>query len=106
MAWLMITVAGMLEVVWAVMLKQSEGFSKLWPSIGFALAGTGSIVLLALALKSLPVGSAYAAWTGIGAVGTAIAGMVLLGEDTGGARIASIALIVLGIVGLRIFTDH
>jgi quaternary ammonium compound-resistance protein SugE len=106
MAWLMIFVAGLLEVAWAVMLKQSDGFSKLWPSIGFAVAGAGSIVLLAFALKSLPVGSAYAAWTGIGAVGTASAGMIWLGEEVSTGRIASITLVVAGIVGLRVFTEH
>jgi quaternary ammonium compound-resistance protein SugE len=106
MAWLMVGIAGLLEIVWAVLLKQSEGFSKLWPSLGFVVAGTGSIVLLALALRELPVGSAYAAWTGIGAVGTAIAGIVLLGEGARAGRLASIGLVVVGIVGLRIFTDH
>jgi quaternary ammonium compound-resistance protein SugE len=106
MAWLMITVAGLLEIVWAVMLKQSHGFSRLWPSLGFSFAAAGSLILLALALRSLPVGSAYAAWTGIGAVGTALAGMIFLGEDAAAGRIASIALVVVGIVGLRVFTDH
>jgi quaternary ammonium compound-resistance protein SugE len=106
MAWLMVTFAGLLEIVWAVMLKQSEGFSRLWPSLAFGLAATGSIVLLALALRSLPVGSAYAAWTGIGAVGTAVAGMILLGEDAQIGRVASISLVVVGIVGLRVFAEH
>jgi quaternary ammonium compound-resistance protein SugE len=106
MAWLMITAGGLLEIVWAVMLKESDGFSRLWPSIGFALAAAGSIVLLALALRSLPVGSAYAAWTGIGAVGTALAGIILLGEDAEAGRIASVGLVVVGIVGLGVFTDQ
>jgi len=106
MAWLMVGIAGLLEVVWAVLLKQSEGFSKLWPSLGFVIAGAASIVLLALALRDLPVGSAYAAWTGIGAVGTAIAGIVLLDEGAGGGKLASIALVVVGIIGLRLFSDH
>jgi quaternary ammonium compound-resistance protein SugE len=106
MAWVLVGIAGLLEIVWAVMLKQSDGFSRLWPSLGFLVAGTGSIVLLALALRDLPVGSAYAAWTGIGAVGTAIAGIVLLGEDAGAGRLASIGFIVVGIVGLRLFTEH
>jgi len=106
MAWLMVAIAGLFEIVWAVLLKQSDGFSKLWPSIGFVLAAAGSIVLLALALRTLPVGSAYAAWTGIGAVGTAAAGIVLLDEGAGAGRLASIALVVVGIVGLRIFTEH
>jgi quaternary ammonium compound-resistance protein SugE len=106
MAWLMVSIAGMLEIVWAVLLKQSDGFSKLWPSVGFVVAGVGSIVLLALALRTLPVGSAYAAWTGIGAVGTAIAGIILLDESARAGKLASIALIVVGIVGLRLFSDH
>ena len=106
MAWLMIAVAGSLEIVWAVLLKQSEGFSRLWPSVGFVAAGAGSIVLLALALRSLPVGSAYAAWTGIGAVGTAVTGMIFLGEDVRAGRVASIGLVVVGIVGLSVFTEH
>jgi quaternary ammonium compound-resistance protein SugE len=106
MAWTMVAVAGLLEIVWAVLLKQSEGFSKLWPSVGFFAAGTGSIVLLALALRTLPVGSAYAAWTGIGAVGTAIAGIVLLDETARPGKVASIALVVVGIVGLRLFSEH
>src|SRR5437773_1611816 len=95
-AWLLVTFAGVLEIVWAVLLKQSDGFSRLWPSVGFLLAGAGSIVLLALALRSLPVGSAYAAWTGIGAVGTATAGVFFLGEDIGAGRVASISLVVVG----------
>jgi quaternary ammonium compound-resistance protein SugE len=106
MAWLMVAIAGLLEIVWAVLLKESEGFSKLWPSIGFLVAGTGSIVLLALALRDLPVGSAYAAWTGIGAVGTAIAGIILLNEGARTGKLASVALVVVGIIGLRIFGDH
>jgi quaternary ammonium compound-resistance protein SugE len=105
MAWLQITIAGLLEIVWAVMLKQSEGFSRLWSSLGFAVAGAGSIVLLALALRSLPVGSAYAAWTGIGAVGTVIAGIIFLDEGLHAGRMASVSLVVVGIVGIRVFTD-
>jgi quaternary ammonium compound-resistance protein SugE len=105
MAWLQITIAGLLEIVWAVMLKQSEGFSRLWPSLGFLVAGAGSIVLLALALRSLPVGSAYAAWTGIGAVGTVIAGIIFLDEGLQAGRLFSVSLVVLGIVGIRVFTE-
>src|SRR5688572_4773406 len=103
MAWPLLIVAGLLEIVWALLLKESDGFSKLWPSLGFFVAGTGSIVLLALALRDLPVGTAYAAWTGIGAVGTAVFGIVLLGESGGGARLVSIALVAAGIAGLRLF---
>jgi quaternary ammonium compound-resistance protein SugE len=102
-AWPLLVVAGLLEIVWALLLKQSEGFSKLWPSVGFFVAGTGSIVGLALALKDLPVGTAYAVWTGIGAVGTAGFGMLLLDESTAPGRLASIGLVVFGVLGLRIF---
>ncbi len=102
----MVGIAGLLEIVWAVLLKQSEGFSKLWPSVGFVVAGTGSIVLLALALRDLPVSTAYAAWTGIGAVGTAIAGIVLLDESARPGKLASVALVVVGVIGLRIFSEH
>ena len=103
MAWPLLVAAGLLEIVWALLLKQSDGFSKLWPSLGFLVAALGSIVGLALALKDLPVGTAYAAWTGIGAVGTAIFGMVLLDESAAPGRIASIGLVVVGLVGLRLF---
>jgi quaternary ammonium compound-resistance protein SugE len=106
MAWLLIVAAGLLEVVWAVSLKESHGFSRLWPSLGFAVAGAGSLVLLAYAVRDLPVGTAYAAWTGIGAVGTAFAGMTLLGENAGAGRVASISLVVVGIVGVRVFGEH
>jgi quaternary ammonium compound-resistance protein SugE len=105
MAWMLLLVAGLLEVVWALLLKQSDGFSKLWPSIGFGVAGLGSIVGLALALRDLPVGTAYAVWTGIGAVGTAVFGMLLLGESTAAARLCSIALVVLGVAGLYAFGE-
>ena len=80
MAWLVLVVAGLLETVWALALKESDGFSKLGPSVLFAVAVVASMVLLAFALRSLPVGTGYAVWTGIGAVGAAIAGMVFLGE--------------------------
>ena len=84
MAWPYLFIAGLLEVVWALLLKQSDGFSKLWPSLGFIAAGAGSIVLLTLALRDLPVGTAYAAWTGIGAVGTALFGVVFFSEWASG----------------------
>ncbi len=92
-------------MVWALLLKESDGFSKPWPSIGFIVFATGSIVLLMLALRDLPVGTAYAAWTGIGAVGTALFGLVLFNESTSGARLASILLIVIGVVGTYVFGD-
>lgn len=105
MAWPLLIIAGLLEVVWALLLKESDGFSKPWPSIGFLVAGIASIVLLALALRDLPVGTAYAAWTGIGAVGTALFGVVLFNDSASGARLASIALIVVGVVGTYLFGD-
>jgi quaternary ammonium compound-resistance protein SugE len=104
-AWPLLVAAGLLEIAWALLLKQSDGFSKLWPTVGFFVTATGSIVGLTIALKDLPVGTAYAVWTGIGAVGTALFGMILLGESTAGGRLASIALVVVGIVGLRVFGE-
>ena len=104
MAWLLVIVAGLLEVGWAIGLKYTEGFTRTWPSLGTAFAMVASIVLLGIAMKSLPVGTAYAVWVGVGAVGTAVLGVVLLGEAASPARVASIALIVAGIVGLKLAT--
>ena len=102
MAWLVLVVAGLLETVWALALKESDGFSKLGPSVLFAVACVASMVLLAIALRSLPVGTGYAVWTGIGAVGAAIAGMVFLGEAAVLNRILPIGLIAVGIVWLAL----
>ncbi|WP_291867820.1 quaternary ammonium compound efflux SMR transporter SugE [Bradyrhizobium sp.] len=104
MAWLLLLIAGLLEVGWAVGLKYTEGFTRLVPSVLTLLSMTASIGLLAVALKTLPMGTAYAVWTGIGAVGTAILGIVLFGDPAGVARIACIGLIVAGIVGLKLVT--
>ena len=104
MAWVYLFVAGLFEVGWAIGLKYTEGFSRLGPSIWTVTAMTASIVLLALALKTLPVGTAYAVWTGIGAVGTAALGIYLFGEPATAARLASIGLIVAGILGLKLVT--
>jgi quaternary ammonium compound-resistance protein SugE len=104
MAWLMLIVAGSFEVVWAIGLKYAEGFTKFWPSVMTIAAMLVSIVLLGLAMKSLPVGTSYAVWVGVGAVGTAILGIVLLGESASAGRLASLALIVAGIVGLKLAT--
>ena len=104
MAWLMLSVAGSFEVVWAIGLKYAEGFTKFWPSVMTIVAMLVSIVLLGLAMKSLPVGTSYAVWVGVGAVGTAILGIVLLGESASAGRLASLALIVAGIVGLKLAT--
>jgi quaternary ammonium compound-resistance protein SugE len=103
-SWIVLIVAGVLEVCWAVGLKYTEGFTRLWPTVGTAVALVASMALLGLAVKSLPVGTAYAVWVGVGAVGTAILGMVLLGESANAARLASIGLIVAGIVGLKLAT--
>jgi len=102
MDWAMLAVAGLFEVAWAVGLKYTEGFSRWWPSVGTALAMAVSVVLLALAMRTLPVGTAYAVWTGIGAVGTALLGIALFGEPATFARLGCIALIVAGIVGLKL----
>ena len=101
MPWLILFVAGLLEVVWAVGLKYTHGFSRLVPSAITIVAMVVSMAMLSWAMKSLPVGTAYAVWTGIGAVGAAITGILLLGESASPMRIASLALIVLGIIGLK-----
>ena len=102
MAWALVILAGLFETGFALSLKASNGFSRLVPSVLFVVFSAASFVLLATALRSLPVGSAYAVWTGIGAVGTAIAGMILFEESTEVLRLLSIALIVAGVVGLQI----
>ncbi|WP_436763331.1 DMT family transporter [Streptosporangium sp. V21-05] len=102
MAWVFILVAGLFEVAMAYSLKLSEGFSELLPSLGFAVFGVLSFGLLALGLKTLEVGTAYAVWTGIGAVGTATLGIVVLGENASALKIASILLIIAGVVGLNL----
>ena len=101
MAWIILLIAGLLEVVWAIGLKYTHGFTRLTPSIITIAAMVVSMLLLANAMKTLPAGTAYAVWTGIGAVGAAIMGMVLLGESTKIARILSLCLIVVGILGLK-----
>jgi quaternary ammonium compound-resistance protein SugE len=104
MSWFYLVVAGLLEVGWAVGLKTTAGFTRLWPSVLTLLTMGGSVGMLGLALRALPLGTAYAVWTGIGTVGTAVAGMVLLGEPAGALRLLSIALIVAGIVGLKLLS--
>jgi quaternary ammonium compound-resistance protein SugE len=102
MAWIVLVVAGLFEVCWAVGLKYTEGFTRLWPSVGTVAAMTASVVLLGWAMRSLPVGTAYAVWTGIGAVGTVLLGLVLFDEPATVARLGCVALIVAGIVGLKV----
>ena len=102
MAWLYLLVAGLLEVAWAVGLKYAEGFTRLWPSVWTGVALVLSMVLLAAAVRTLPLGTAYAVWTGIGAVGTAALGILLFGEPASPARLACIGLIVAGLIGLKL----
>lgn len=102
MNWFILFVAGLFEIGWAIGLKYTEGFTRLWPSVGTAVSMVASVVLLGIAMKTLPVGTAYAVWVGIGAVGTAILGMVLLGEATNMGRLTSLALIVAGVIGLKL----
>jgi quaternary ammonium compound-resistance protein SugE len=104
MAWTILFVAGLMEVGWAIGLKYTDGFSRLVPSVLTLACMLASIVLLGLAVKTLPIGTAYAVWTGIGAVGTAILGIILFGDPATGLRLASIGLIVAGIVGLKLVT--
>jgi quaternary ammonium compound-resistance protein SugE len=101
MAWIYLIIAGLLEIGWAIGLKSTEGFSKLWPSVITILLMMASFAFLSLALKTIPVGTGYAVWTGIGAAGTAIIGMVFLGESRETIRILCILLIVAGVVGLK-----
>lgn len=103
MAWIALVLAGCFEVGFALSLKASDGFSRLWPSLGFVAFAGASFGLLSWALRSLPVGTAYAVWTGIGAAGTAILGMVFFGEPRAVGRLVAIGLIVAGVVSLRLF---
>jgi quaternary ammonium compound-resistance protein SugE len=101
MAWVYIIIAGIFEVTWAVGLKYSLGFTRLWPSLGTAIAMLASIYFLNVAVKTLPVGTAYAVWTGIGAVGTALMGIILFDEPKAVVRLLCIMLVVVGVVGLK-----
>jgi quaternary ammonium compound-resistance protein SugE len=104
MAWAILIVAGLFEIGWAIGLKYTEGFTRPWPTVGTAAAMVISVTLLGVAMKTLPVGTSYAVWVGVGAVGTAILGIVLLGESANAGRLFSLALIVAGIVGLKLST--
>ncbi|MEW6590307.1 MAG: quaternary ammonium compound efflux SMR transporter SugE [Pseudomonadota bacterium] len=102
MAWGILLLAGLFEIGWAIGLKYTEGFTRLWPTVGTVVAMLISLGLLGVAMKSLPVGTAYAVWVGVGAVGTVVLGIVLLGEPVNAARLVSLALIVAGLVGLKL----
>jgi quaternary ammonium compound-resistance protein SugE len=102
MAWVILLIAGLLEVGWAICLKSAKGFTLFWPSLGFAVFMLASVYLLGVALKSLPLGTAYTVWTGIGAVGTVILGILVFGESADPRRLGCIALILAGIVGLKL----
>ena len=104
MNWMLLVLAGLLEVGWAVGLKYTEGFSRLWPSVFTAVAMVASFWLLSLALRSLPLGTAYGVWVGIGAVGTALAGMLLFHEPATPLKLVSLMLVVAGIAGLKLAT--
>jgi len=105
MAWIALFVAGLFEVAWAIGLKYTVGFTRTWPSVWTIASMAASIVLLAWAMKTLPVGTAYAVWTGIGAAGTVALGIVLFGEPATIVRLACVGLILAGIVGLKLVTD-
>lgn len=102
MSWLILVFAGLFEVAWAIGLKYTDGFTRVWPTAGTILAMVTSLGLLGIAMKSLPVGTAYAVWVGVGAVGTALLGIVLLGEPASAGRVVSLGLMVAGIVGLEL----
>jgi quaternary ammonium compound-resistance protein SugE len=102
MAWTMLVVAGLFEVGWAIGLKYTEGFTRIWPTVGTVAAMVMSLGMLGVAMKTLPVGTSYAVWVGVGAVGTALLGILLLGESANPGRLVSLGLILAGIVGLKI----
>lgn len=104
MAWAILIAAGLFEVGWAIGLKYTEGFTQLWPTIGTILAIIISLWLLGIAMQSLPVGTAYSIWVGVGVVGTVTLGIVLFGEPVNAARLISLALIITGIIGLKLTT--
>ncbi len=106
MAWIYLSLAGVFEIAWAIGLKYTEGFTRLWPSVMTLIAMAVSFALLSHSLKTLPIGTAYAVWTGIGAVGTALVGMLILGETRDAVRILCILLIVAGIAGLKFTANH
>lgn len=105
MAWIILLLAGLFEMGWAIGLKYTDGFTRLWPTLGTGAAMVVSLWLLGLAMRALPVGTAYAVWVGVGAVGTVVLGIILFGEPTNPGRMVSVALIVAGIIGLKLTTS-
>jgi quaternary ammonium compound-resistance protein SugE len=103
LAWILVLVAGALEVAFAISMKESHGFTRLWPTVGVFLFGGSSFLLLNLALRDLPVGTAYAVWTGLGAAGTVAVGIFFLGEPSNAGRFVAIVLVLAGIVGLKLY---
>ena len=102
MAWTLLLIAGLMEIGWAIGLKYTEGFTRLWPTVGTVASMVISVGLLGVAMRDLPVGTAYAVWTGIGAVGTVILGIVLMGDPANAPRLACVGLILAGIIGLKL----
>lgn len=102
MNWLILIAAGLLEIMWAIGLKYTDGFTRLWPTVGTLIALLASFLLLGLALRTLPVGTAYAVWVGIGAIGTAVLGILLFDEPSDALRLVSLGLILAGIIGLKL----
>jgi quaternary ammonium compound-resistance protein SugE len=105
MAWVVLFVAGLFEIAWAVGLKYTEGFTRLWPTVATVVAMLASMTLLGLSLRTIPLGTAYAVWTGVGSVGTALVAMVLFREPATAMRLVCMGLIVTGIVGLKVASD-
>lgn len=105
MAWVVLFFAGLLEIGWAIGLKYTEGFTRLWPTVGTMVSMALSLGLLGVALRTLPVGTAYAVWTGIGTVGTVVLGIAFFGESAGAIRLACVGLILAGIVGLKLVSS-
>lgn len=106
MAWFILVIAGLLEVVWASLLPATKGFSRLGPSVGFVVALAASMVLLSVAVRTIPVGTAYAVWVGIGAVGASVAGVLIYQEQTSLAQMAALGVLVLGIVAVKVTSGH
>lgn len=106
MAWILLFVAGLLEVVWAFLMKQSEGFTRIWPTIGTLAFMIGSFGLLSIAMRSLPLGTAYTIWTGVGAVGAFVVGVVALGEQVTAMRVIAAVMIVGGLVLMKLSSSH